>query len=89
MENDLETIGHAAATFQRHPAYILAALAGVQAEGDLAAGLPISHEATPVLRLDGLAYFRAGDIVRAIAFLSQRDAEKAMAEARKAVEATA
>ena len=73
---DLQSLGHAAAMYQRDPRVIRSALAVVQAEKAAAAGTDIPHEATPVLTLNGVQYFAADEIVAALGWLTQRDAEK-------------
>lgn len=80
---DLESLGHAAATYQQDPRIISHGVLVVQAEKALAAGQRIPHEAKPALRLNGVAYFEADEIVAAIGWLAQHDAE----EAKKAAEA--
>lgn len=76
MQNDLETLGHAASVYQRDPREIEAALAVVQAEAALAAGSPIPQRARPTLRLNGLSYFDTDDIALAIAWLVEHAANQ-------------
>jgi hypothetical protein len=79
MNQDLMSLGHAAGTFQRDPRAIRAALAVVQAEAAYAAGEPIPHEAVPPLILNGVAYFAADEVVKAIGWLAENDAKEAKA----------
>jgi hypothetical protein len=81
---DLESLGHAAATFQRDPRLIANALWAVQAEAAAAAARPIPHEATPTLRLNGIPYFLADEVVAAIGWMAKNDAEKLRAKAEAA-----
>jgi hypothetical protein len=76
MENDLQTLGHAAAIYQRDPREIEAALLVVQAETAAAAGDPIPQRARPALRLNGLAYFVAAEIVAAVRWLAGREQQE-------------
>jgi hypothetical protein len=76
MNLDLESLGHAAATYQRDPRAIESALRVVQAEAAYAAGKAIPGAAIPALRLNGLPYFAADDIVAAIGWLAKSDAER-------------
>lgn len=74
--NDLQSLGHAAGMYQRSPREIEAAIAVVQAEAAMAANKPIPHTATPALRLNGIAYYPADEIAKAVAWLAVREAEK-------------
>ena len=78
---ELESLGHAAATYQRDPRLIKFALKVVQAEAALAAGKPIPGTATPALVLNGVPYFQADEIVAAIGWLAENDAKEARAKA--------
>jgi hypothetical protein len=78
---DLQSLGHAAATFQRDPRVISAGLLAVQADEAFAAGQPIPHEVRPALRLNGVPYFEADQIVAAIGWLAESDARQAAATA--------
>ncbi|NLF08215.1 MAG: hypothetical protein GX594_09580 [Pirellulaceae bacterium] len=77
MNLDLQSLGHAAATYQRDPRAIRAALRVVQAEAAVAVGKPIPPEACPALTLNGVPYFPADEIVKAIGTLAESDAENA------------
>jgi hypothetical protein len=68
---DLQTCNYAAGIFQENPKVIRAALRGVQAE--------------PALTLNGLEYFHAADVLRAIKMLAEHDAQKAIEAAKKEV----
>jgi len=78
---DLESLGHAAATYQRDPREIAAAIAVVQAERAAAENRPIPHEAAPALSLNGVPYFQADEIVAAIGWLAQCGTAKAREKA--------
>jgi len=84
MNFDLQSLGHAAATYQRDPRIIKSALAVVQAKSSLAANKPIPQEARPTLTLNGVAYFEANEIVKAIGLLAESDAQKAREKAEAA-----
>jgi len=64
---DLMSLGHAAGVFQQDPRLLLIMLERV--------------EAIPRLRLNAVAYFRAGDFAKAIAALAEHDAKEAAAKA--------
>jgi hypothetical protein len=68
---DLQTTGYAAGIFQENPKAIRAALRGVQAE--------------PPLTLNGLEYFHAADVLRAIKLLAEHDAKDKIEAAKKEV----
>ena len=72
---DLQTLGYAAATFQRDPRTITAALAVVQAVRAGAAGEPIPRQAQPSMVLNGKRYFHSDEIVDAITWLTKNEAE--------------
>ncbi len=74
MPQELETLGHAAATYQQDPRIVEAALQAVQGK----------RPAVPVLVLDDLRYFAADDIAAAIRWLAENDAKKARQKAREA-----
>lgn len=78
---DLQSLGHAAATYQRDPREIAAALGVIQAERAAAENRPIPHEAKPALILNDVPYFGTDEIVLAIGWLAQRDAEKSREKA--------
>jgi hypothetical protein len=80
---DLQSLGHAAATFQRAPRVIELALQAVQNEAALACGETRSRPGGPraVLTLNGLKYYRADEIASAIAWLAKADAERARKKA--------
>ena len=82
---DLQSLGYVAGIYQRDPRIIKSALAVVQAESAAKAGQPIPHEAQPSLILNGLSYFQADEVVSAIGWLAERDAEKARSKAVEAV----
>lgn len=78
MQNlDLETLGHAAGVYQRHPRELESALAVVQAEAAMQRGEPIPHTAVPVFRLNAVAYFHAEQLLAAAQWLTARDLERA------------
>jgi len=84
MNLDLQSLGHAAATYQRDPRAIQSALRVVQVEAAYAVNQPIPQEAKPTLRLNGVAYFEADEIVAAIGWLAENDAKEARAKAEAA-----
>lgn len=57
---DLQSLGHAAAMYQRSPRELLVALS----------------TAAPALRLNGVAYYRADQIEDAVAWLVKHDAQQ-------------
>jgi hypothetical protein len=59
--HNLETIGHAAATYQRDPRSIKRALAEVQGQSP----------PQPALTLNGLPYFTVDDIAKAIGWMAE------------------
>jgi hypothetical protein len=73
---DLETLGHAAATYQRDPREIAAGVLVVQAERAAAEGAILPREAQPAMRLNDLAYYDRADIVAGVQWLVSRDVEK-------------
>ncbi len=70
---DLQTLDHAAATYQRDPRIIEAALEAVQGK----------RLAVPELVLDDMRYFSADDVAAAIAWLAENDAKKARERSRE------
>lgn len=74
---DLQSLGHAAATYQRDPRVIESALHAVQADLAAAVGAPIPREAQPALTLNGLPYFHTNHIAAAIAWLVERETREA------------
>ena len=81
---DLETLGHAAATYQRNPRLIGVGIRAVQRERARAASEPIPVAAVPELRLNDVAYFSVDDVAAAVAWLSAYEAEEAASKAREA-----
>ena len=73
---DLQTLGNAAALYQRDPRIIETALDAVAAQRALAAKRPIPQRAAPVLRLNGIPYYTSAEISDAINFLQKLDAKK-------------
>ena len=71
----LVSLGHAAALYQRDPRELLAALAVVQAEEAYHDGLPIRQTARPALELNGVAFFVADEVARAVGWLAESDAK--------------
>lgn len=74
---NLETLAHAAATYQRHPRELAAGVHVAQAEAAEKAGERIPSGPTPALILNGLKYFHVLDIEAGVDWLRRRDAEKA------------
>jgi len=81
---NLQSLGHAAGLYQRDPRELAAMLPAVQAQAAAAAGKPVSREATPALRLNGIAYYEADEIIAAVALLARLDAERAISKAAEA-----
>ncbi len=81
---DLQTLGFAAATYQRDPRLFETAILVVQAERAYAAGEPIPHAAQPAMILNGKRYFATDEIVGAIAWIAKSEAEKATEKASRA-----
>ena len=73
---DLQTVGFAAATYQRDMRLFEPAIHAVQAEKALASKQPIPQKAVPALTLNGLRYFFSDEVVAAVGFLSKLDAKK-------------
>jgi hypothetical protein len=73
---ELQSLSHAAAMYQRDPRQIEHGVLVVQAEAALAAKLPIPKAAAPALTLNGLKYFSADEIAKAIVWLKKHDAEE-------------
>lgn len=69
-ELDLQTVGDAAATYQRDPRQIEAGLRAVQAERAIAMGVAAPPVAVAALTLNGVAYFRCDEIAKAVAWLN-------------------
>jgi len=78
----LESLGHAAGTYQRDPREIAFAVLMVQLEKAQAAGREFpSSEAIPALRLNDVAYYYTDEIADAIRWLSNFDAMSRRKEA--------
>jgi hypothetical protein len=71
---DLQSLGHAAATFQTDPRIIRVALKAVQGKS----------EPEPALILNGLKYFKADEIVEAIKWIAEHDARDNLRKAKEA-----
>jgi hypothetical protein len=71
---DLQSLGDAAAMYQRDPRELAAALAVVQAQTAAALGGPVSTRAVPMLVLNGVPYFKSSDVAEAAAWLARHDA---------------
>ena len=67
---NLQTLGHAAAIFQRDPRLIEVALRAIGAK--------------PKLVLNGIAHYLADEVVAAIAWLAEHDARQALESSREA-----
>ncbi len=83
---DVQTIHFAGATFQQDPRLIESAIRYIQAKQALAAGEPISPAAQPAMILNGKRYFATDEIVAAIAWIAENEAEKAVQKASEAVD---
>ena len=70
---DLQSLGHAAGTYQQNPRIIEVGLRAVKAKAEFS--------------LNGVKYFRSDDVIEAIAFLAKIEAEKAAAKASEAANA--
>jgi hypothetical protein len=69
---NLQSLGHAAATFQQCPAYLRKALDII--------------EKKPHLTLNGIDYFESSDIVEALGFITKVALKRAIEEATEGVE---
>ena len=69
---DLQSLGHAAAMFQENPRVIEACLKAVGAK--------------PILRLNGLPYYQADNVVSAVKYLAEHNAKMAMEKKAKEVD---
>lgn len=78
---NLQSLGHAAAACQRHPKEIRHAIVVVQAEEAYATGDSIPQEAKPTMTLNGIDYFHADEILRAITWLVEREMSQKIKEA--------
>ena len=78
--SDLQTLGFAAATFQRDPRTIEAGIRAVQVERAGEAGKPIPHNAQPAMVLNGKRYFLSDEIIAAVTWLAKNEAEKLQEE---------
>ena len=78
--SDLQTLGFAAATFQRDPRIIEAGIRAVQVERAVEAGKPIPRNAQPAMILNGKRYFLSDEIIAAVTWLAECEAEELQEE---------
>ena len=76
---DLQSLGHAAGTFQKDPKLIAIGLKLAAAETAARTGERI-RKPEPPLVLNGVSYYPAAEVVAAIAALAKLDAEKLQEE---------